>query len=90
VRERHTPNAPPVWFQRADLLEVRLVRNFPHQSSTAIVWRDDKSVSVVAGLGLKISDFAERETISANPTKNLKAIIDGSAWGWRNKCRVVA
>jgi len=62
----------------ADLLEAGLVRNFPHQSSTAIVWRDDKSISVVAGLGLKICDFAERETLSANATKILKAIVDGS------------
>jgi len=89
VRERHTPNTPPVWFERADLFEVGLARNFPHQSSTAIVRRDDKSVSVVAGLGLKICDFAERETLSANATKNLKAIIDGSPRGWCNKCRFI-
>ena len=81
VRERHTPNAPPVWFQGADLLEVGLVRDFPNQSSAAIVWRDDKSVSVVARLGLKVCDFAKLESVSDNAFNNLKAMIDGGPWG---------
>jgi hypothetical protein len=80
MRESHAPNTPPLWFQRADLLEVGLVRDFPNQPGTTIVWRDDKRIPVVAGRGLKIRDFAKRESVGGNATQNLKTMIDGSPW----------
>jgi hypothetical protein len=88
VRESHAPNAPPVWFQRADLLEIEFVRDFPNQSSAAIVWRDDKGVPVEGGCGVKICDFAKRESVSGNVIKNLKTMIDGGPWRSCNESRL--
>lgn len=88
MRERYTPHAPPVWFERADLLKVGFVGDFPNQSSAAIVWRDDKSVPIVGGRGLKICDFAERESVSGNVSKNLKTVIDGRSWRSCNESRL--
>src|SRR5208282_6675186 len=78
MRGGDRPNTPTVWFQRADLLGVEFVRDFPHQSCPAIVGSDHKGVAVAARLSLKICDFPKRESVNRNSTDDLKTMIDRS------------
>jgi len=77
----NSPNSPPLRLKRADLFKVGFVGDFPDQSASAVVWRDNEGIALIALHTFEVSDFPECEPLNDHVMKNLEPVVYGSALG---------
>src|SRR5258708_7060551 len=92
MRERDSPHAPPISFERPHLLEVLCCGDLPDKTSATAIGCDYKCVSRVGGLCLKVGDCAESEFLSSHVFEYSEPVVKGgSLWacyecGFRWRC----